>query len=155
MGNLASAFLIAFSSTALSGCVGALLDTDPPEVRLRFVAAANSNEGAPLIVHCYELSGKGAFTAATYDRLLDDDQEELGKDMLNRDRVDFDPGQTWELERELDASTRYIGVFAAYRDPSRGQWRVIIETPPDETTVSTIKLGEREIELGETKQSIW
>jgi type VI secretion system protein VasD len=85
-----------------------------------------SNRPSPLLVRVYELKGATAFNNADFVALFQRDQAELGADMVSREEIMLNPGETRPITKTLAPETRFIGVFAAYRDLERAHWRAIV-----------------------------
>jgi len=128
-------------SIALGSGVGALLlgcasapKPPPPVITLlngSVQAAAGVNPSvskrpSPLLVRVYELKGATIFRNADFVALFQRDQAELGADIVSREEMMLNPGETRPLTKTLAPETRFIGVFAAYRDLERAHWRAVV-----------------------------
>jgi len=117
----------------LPGCGGA---PKPPPVVTTLLdgsvqAAAGVNPSvsqrpSPLLVRVYELKGATTFNNADFVALFQRDQAELGADIITREEMMLNPGEARPLKKTLAPETRFIGVFAAYRDLERARWRAIV-----------------------------
>jgi type VI secretion system protein VasD len=115
----------------LGGCAGA---PKPPITTIlsASIQAADdvnpsvSKRPSPLLVRVYELKGATAFNNADFVALFQRDQAELGADMVGREEIMLNPGETRRITKTLAPETRFIGVFAAYRDLERAHWRAIV-----------------------------
>jgi type VI secretion system protein VasD len=85
---------------------------------------------SPLLVRLYELKAPTAFNQADFMALYSADQASLGGDLLARDELTLQPGESRPYTRTLNPETRHIGVFAAYRDLERARWRAIAPVQP-------------------------
>lgn len=103
-------------TTILSGSLQAAADINP----------SVSKRPSPLLVRVYELKGATAFNNADFVALFQRDQAELGADMVGREEIMLNPGETRPIAKTLAPETRFIGVFAAYRDLERAHWRAIV-----------------------------
>lgn len=117
----------------------------PPDARVKATmtlsAAADTNPDAtgrpsPIVVRVFQLRGDGAFAAADYFPLYDDDKMVLGPELITRDEFVLAPGDRRELEVTLAADTRFVGAIAAFRDIRNAQWRALAPAPRNGLTVS-------------------
>ncbi|HET9646035.1 MAG TPA: type VI secretion system lipoprotein TssJ [Burkholderiaceae bacterium] len=89
-----------------------------------------SNRPSPLLVRVYELKATNTFNNADFVSLYQRDQSELGADLVAREELMLSPGERRPLARTLAPETRFVGVFAAYRDLEHARWRVAIPIEP-------------------------
>ena len=112
--------------------------TEPPpstEVTGTLQAAANVNPStskrpSPLLVRVYELKSATAFNNADFVSLYQRDQAELGTEMVGREEVILNPGDSRPMNKLTAPETRFVGVFAAYRDLDRAKWRSVVAIQP-------------------------
>ena len=112
--------------------------TKPPpstEVTGTLQAAANVNPSAskrpsPLLVRVYELKSATAFNNADFVSLYQRDQAELGTEMVGREEVILNPGDSRPMNKLTAPETRFVGVFAAYRDLDHAKWRSVVAIQP-------------------------
>lgn len=133
-------------ATALVACGG------PPKVppttvagTVAAVAGVNpsvSRRPSPLRVRVYELKAPTAFAAADFVSLYQRDQAELGADLVAREDITLAPGETQPIARTLAPETRFIGVFAAYRDIENARWRAVVPVRPGQAHRLTIRADE-------------
>lgn len=129
-GRLLAVLLLA----ALAGCGGA--PKPKPTTLAGTVAAAPgvnpnvSQRPSPLLLRVYELRSATAFGAADFVSLYQRDQAELGADLVGREELTLSPGEQRPLNRTLAPETRFIGVFAAYRDVEHARWRSVLAVQP-------------------------
>ena len=98
-------------------------------------AAANVNPSAskrpsPLLVRVYELKSVSAFNNADFVSLYQRDQAELGTEMIGREEVILNPGDSRPINKLTAPETRFVGVFAAYRDLDHAKWRGVVAIQP-------------------------
>jgi type VI secretion system protein VasD len=116
----------------LGGCASA---PEPTLVSGRLQAANDVNPSvskrpSPLLVRVYELKSATAFNSADFVALFQRDQAELGADLLGREEFMLNPGESRPITKTLAPETRFIGVFAAYRDLERARWRAVVAIEP-------------------------
>jgi len=103
---------------------------DPSPVMLELAASTAANPDrndrpSPILVRIYELRSPGAFETADFFAMLEQDQAVLGGEMVNSWEFQLDPGESTMLDATFQASSGFIGVFAAYRDIEQAQWRAV------------------------------
>lgn len=106
--------------TELNGSLQATADINPSVNR----------RPAPLLVRVYELKAATAFNKADFISLYQRDQAELGSEMVAREELMLNPGDTRAIDKVAAPETRFIGVFAAYRDLDHAQWRSVVAIQP-------------------------
>ncbi len=108
-----------------------------------------NGDASPLVVRLYQLSSPTAFNNATFFQLYDSDVAELGDDLKGKEELELQPGQTLELERDLDPQTRFVGFIAGYRDIDNANWRAVTEIPMGETTDMKIEFRRLAVKIVE------
>lgn len=98
-----------------------------------------SGRPSPLLLRVYELKSDTAFNQADFMSLYQSDQAALGAEMVAREEIMLQPGQTRPLARALDAQTRFLGIFAAYRDLEHAVWRAAVAVQPGRANRLTIR----------------
>ena len=106
--------------TKVSGSVQAADDLNP----------SVSKRPSPLRLRVYELRSPTPFNQADFMALYQSDQVTLGPDMMGRDELVMQPGETRPYAKVLAAETRFIGVFALYRDLEHATWRAVVPVVP-------------------------
>jgi type VI secretion system protein VasD len=84
---------------------------------------------SPVVVRIYQLKTDGAFSAADFDALYDDDQKALGIELISRDEFVLAPAERRTLDVAVASETRFVGAIAAFRDIRNAQWRALIPVP--------------------------
>lgn len=110
----------------------------PRSLRLTLQAERSLNTdkqqgSASLALRVYVLRDDQAFQRASFDSLYDNDEATLGASLLKRETLHLRPGETRELVLPLVGEARMVGVFAAYRELERSQWRTVLALPADQT----------------------
>ena len=118
----------------MAGC-GAPKPPPPTEVTGVLQASANVNPSvskrpSPLLVRIYELKAVTAFNNADFVSLYQRDQAELGTEMVGREEVILNPGDSRPINKMASPETRFVGVFAAYRDLDHAKWRSVLAIQP-------------------------
>ncbi|AOJ69148.1 MULTISPECIES: type VI secretion system lipoprotein TssJ [Burkholderia] len=121
---------------ALAACAGGPpTPKEPPRLELTVRAAPTVNpddlkRAAPIAVSVYELKTDGAFNAADFFTLDDQDKTVLADDLVSRERLLLRPGERMTLRRKIDPAATALGVVAAYRDLPNSVWRAAYPLPP-------------------------
>ena len=107
----------------------------PASVSGNLVAAATLNPSvtqrpSPLRLRVYELKSDTAFKQADFMALYQADQATLGAELVARDELTLQPGESRVYARTLAADTRFLGVLAAYRDLEHAVWRSVVAVMP-------------------------
>ncbi|CAD0262868.1 type VI secretion system lipoprotein TssJ [Pseudomonas veronii] len=126
------------------------VEANTAAVELHFHAIAGLNPGAngqaaPVRVRIFELKNAATFGRSDYFALADRAQSTLGLDLLDQDEVMVQPGQQLSIQRDLDPSTRQIGLLVGYRELDRAQWRTVLNVPPRQYTEYQISLDVRAV----------
>ena len=126
------------------------VEANTAAVELHFHAIAGLNPGAngqaaPVRVRIFELKNAATFGRSDYFALADRAQSTLGLDLLDQDEVMVQPGQQLSIQRDLDQSTRQIGLLVGYRELDRAQWRTVLNVPPRQYTEYQISLDVRAV----------
>ncbi|UHG97944.1 type VI secretion system lipoprotein TssJ [Pseudomonas sp. 7-41] len=126
------------------------VEANSAAVELHFHAIAGLNPGAngqaaPVRVRIFELKNAAIFGRSDYFALADRAQSTLGLDLLDQDEVMVQPGQQLSIQRDLDPSTRQIGLLVGYRELDRAQWRTVLNVPPRQYTEYQISLDVRAV----------
>jgi type VI secretion system protein VasD len=137
-------FKLALASIALALVVmlGACASSDPdpktPKEPLRLelsvkaggdVNPDDKGRAAPIVVRIYELKNDGTFKSQDFLSLQEKDKPLLAEDLNVRDEFLLRPGDFKTIRRKPDATTRVIGVLAAYRDLPNAVWRSTYDLP--------------------------
>lgn len=111
----------------------------PTRIEANIAAAEDLNpdykgRASPLVVRFYHLKSDLAFNNASFFALYDNDETELGNDLLGKEEIELRPGQEMVYKRELGPETRYVGILASYRDIENASWRAVAEVREGKTT---------------------
>lgn len=88
------------------------------------------NRATPVVIRVYELRAPQTFQSADFFALFDKDQSALGNDLASREELQLRPGESLALPpRDLKPDVRAVGVFAAFRDLEKSQWRSVVALP--------------------------
>jgi type VI secretion system protein VasD len=101
-----------------------------------------SHRPSPLLLRVYELKAPTAFNTADFVSLYQRDQAELGADLVAREEFTLSPGETKPWSKTLAPETRFVGVFAAYRDLEHARWRAVVPVQPGKKQQIAIQADE-------------
>lgn len=155
--HLRARFGAALTSIVLLLALGSCAKPPPPPPKptiLRISLAVDpkanpdaSGRASPVVVRLLELKSLAAFQSADFFSLFDRERESLGNDLVAKEELILQPGDSRQFQRELQPDTRFLAVLAAYRDIERSRWRASIPVMLNETTPVTISLRERDISI--------
>lgn len=125
---------------------------DPSPVSLELSAATDANPDrnerpSPVLVRVYELRSPGAFETADFFAMLEQDKAVLGGEMVNSWEFQLDPGESTRLDASFQASSGFIGVFAAFRDIERAQWRAVSPIRPGRENEMAVTVGRLDVSI--------
>ena len=136
-----------------SGC-GKDVKLPPPSaqvnVEIKAAAELNPDESgrpSPVVLRIYALKSLGKFNSANFYDLYNDDQAQLGGDLVNVEEFHLTPGGQKIYVREIPPDALYLGVLAAYRGLINAVWRDSIPMPGGRATNFTVKLGENTVSI--------
>lgn len=131
----------------LSACAGApkkeLMD-------MQVTASADVNPDmqgrpSPIILHIMELSSDEQFNRLDYMGLTQPSGAGLGADLLGKNQLVLQPGDSKALPMELNPMTSAIGLVAGYRDIDNAAWRKVIPITQGSTKGISITLEQTQI----------
>jgi type VI secretion system protein VasD len=115
--------------TSVSGNLVASADLNP----------SVSQRPSPLLLRVYELKSAAAFNQADFMALYQGDAAALGAEMVAREELTLQPGESRPMNKPLNAETRFVGVFAAYRNLEKARWRAVLPVQPGQAQKLTIR----------------
>jgi len=129
-------------ASALSGCGTSV--PKPTRLQGNIVAAVGLNPSindrpSPLLLRIYELRSPTAFNQADFMSLYQSDQTTLAADLVMREEVMLQPGETRPFNKLLAPETRFIGVIAVYRNLERATWRAVVPVALNKTQQLTVR----------------
>jgi type VI secretion system protein VasD len=103
-------------AASLAGSIQAAADLNP----------SVSQRPSPLLMRVYELKTAAAFNQADFMALYQSDTTTLGADMVSREEFTLQPGETRPYNKQLGPETRFLAVFAGFRNLEKARWRVAV-----------------------------
>ena len=131
----------------LSACGGA---PKREKLDMQIAATADVNPDmqgrpSPVILHILELGSTEQFNRLDYMKLTEPSGAALGPDLLGKNRVILQPGDSRALPMELNPLTTAIGLVAGYRDIDNAAWRTSIPIVQGDTKGISITLEQTRI----------
>lgn len=145
-----SAGLLLMLVLGLSGC--SYFMSDLTKVDMRIVATGDVNPDdngrpSPVVVRVVELSSPAVFESSEFFALYHDGEQTLGGDLIGLEEFEFKPGDVQDLKFALTPEASYVGIFAAYRQLDRVNWRMVLPLNLKQKNNLTVLLNSRGIEL--------
>jgi type VI secretion system protein VasD len=120
-------------AVALSGCAGSrLIEPAPYTVVIAADAGINpdrKNRAMPVQVRLFELKNSSNFESIDFYTLFDKDDQALGSDVLSKEQLMLQPGQSVTLVRKANPEARMLGVYVAFRSVEKSAWRAVAPLP--------------------------
>lgn len=115
----------------MGGCAAA--PPKPAGAKMMMVATPDVNPDgkgrpSPIVVRIYQLKTEAEFAKADFFAIYEREKEVLGPSLIMREEYTLEPGESEELKFEVSRDARFLGVLAAYRDPS-AHWRALSPAP--------------------------
>lgn len=141
---------------ALAGCGG----SDPTKIQVDFTAGNGVNpnskgQASPVVVRVYALQQTDSFTGAQFWDLYLQDQNTLGAAMVSKNEFELTPGEQKQFVREVEKTTKFIGVMAAFRDIENAQWQATSTVEAEETNEYEVSLDASSLNLVNNGTSGW
>lgn len=126
----------------------------PPPTALSAVLSAQASVNpdvrgrpSPVSVRVYTLKRRTAFESADFFALFERDAATLGGDLVDKEEFQLMPGDTRQIDKVLTPDITFIGVFAAFRDLERAQWRSAMAVIPRQKNVLRIELQQSSVSI--------
>ena len=131
----------------LSACGGAP-KREALDMQLNATADVNPDmqgRPSPIILHILELGSTEQFNRLDYMSLTQPSGAALGADLLGKNQLVLQPGDSKPLPMELNPMTTAIGLVAGYRDIDNAVWRKVIPVTQGSTKGISITLEQQQI----------
>ena len=102
---------------------------------------------SPIVVRLYELKNLGAFNAAGFFPLYNEEAATLGDDLVYREEFSLMPGGKKLYTRTPAADTQYLAVTAAFRSIDQATWKVAVPIPVERITNLIIQLDKLSVSI--------
>ena len=87
------------------------------------------NRATPVQVRLFELKNSSNFESIDFYTLFEKDEQALGSDVVAREQLVLQPGQSVSLIRKAKPEARMLGVFVAFRSIDKSAWRAVAPLP--------------------------
>ena len=132
----------------LSACGGAPPKPEPIGIQIAATADVNPDmqgRPSPIILHIMELNSTEQFSRLDYMGLTQPSGAALGPELLGKNQLVLQPGESKTLPMELNPQTTTIGLVAGYRDIDNAAWRKTIPVTQGVTKSISITLEQTQI----------
>jgi type VI secretion system protein VasD len=149
--RLLRVILISLLTVAIAGLLGACAGAPKREnLGMQVTATADVNPDmqgrpSPVILHIMELNSTEQFSRLDYLGLTQPSGSALGSELLSKNRLVLQPGESKELPMELNPMTTAIGLVAGYRDIDNATWRKVVPITQGDTKGISITLEQTQI----------
>jgi len=131
----------------LSACAGA---PKRESLGMQISATADVNPDmqgrpSPIILHIMELNSTEQFSRLDYMGLTQPSGAAMGAELLGKNQLVLQPGETKSLPMDLNPMTTAIGLVAGYRDIDNAAWRKIVPVTQGKTKSISITLEQTQI----------
>ena len=131
-----------------SACAGGPPKREALDMQITATAEVNPDmqgRPSPVILHIMELNSTEQFNRLDYMSLTQPSGAALGAELLGKNQMVMQPGETKALPTELNPMTTAIGLVAGYRDIDNATWRKVIPITQGDTKGITITLEQTQI----------
>jgi type VI secretion system protein VasD len=134
------------SSILLSACAGAPPEPAALDMQINAIVDVNPDmqgRPSPIILHIMELNSTEQFNRLDYMSLTQPSGAALGPELLGKNQLVLQPGESRTLPMELNPQTTVIGLVAGYRDIDNATWRTSLSVTQGTTKGISITLGQQ------------
>ena len=122
----------------------------PEPIGIQITAAADVNPDmqgrpSPVILHIIELTSTEQFSRLDYMGLTQPSGAGLGADLLGKNQMVLQPGESRTLPLDLNPLTTVVGFVAGYRDIDNAAWRQTVPVSYGVTKGINITLGQTQL----------
>ena len=131
-----------------SACAGGPPKREALDMQINATADVNPDlqgRPSPVILHIMELNSTEQFNRLDYMSLTQPSGAALGAELLGKNQVVMQPGETKALPMELNPMTSSIGLIAGYRAIDNATWRKLIPITQGSTKGIAITLEQTQI----------
>lgn len=131
------------------GCSG-FLKSENMHVKIQSAKYLNPNihqQSSPVVLVFYQLKSPILFRHSSFSALYTRPSKALGNTLINKEEIEIRPKQKLELIKKISPQANYIGVIAAFRNPSKSRWRQIIPITSNSSDRLIVNLGTQTVTL--------
>jgi len=151
-GTVYRSVIVSLLTIAMLGLLSACAGGPPPREALDMQVNATADVNpdmqgrpSPVILHILELGSTEQFNRLDYMGLTQPSGAGLGGDLLGKNQMVLQPGESKALPMELNPLTTAIGLVAGYRDIDNAVWRKVIPVKQGSTKGISITLEQTQI----------
>jgi type VI secretion system protein VasD len=100
---------------------------------------------SPVVLHILELATDAQFNRLDYRSLAQSAESSLGTDLLSKDQVVLQPGESRSIPLELNAQASFMGFLAGYQDNDNSVWRASLSITPGVTKTVSVTLQQQQV----------
>lgn len=112
----------------------------------------NFGRPSPIVTQIYELSNSERFSKVDIIQLIDHDRELLGGDLLARNEVVVQPGETKTIDLPYLKDTKFIGFVSDFRDIDHADARAVAAAPSDDRVLTELIVDKLSVKIQQAKQ---
>ena len=139
------ATLALFSALALLGGCSGLTKVDLSLESSNKLNPDLNGRPSPVVLHLLELKHPVAFENADFFSIYQHPRETLTPDFVRLEELELRPGERRNVKFSVTEDSRYLGILAAYRDLSGGEWQTVIPLRAKKKHNVSLYLDERGI----------
>jgi len=117
------------------------------EARLELIVQAESGinpdaggRESPVVLRVYQLKSAAAFGQVDFFDIYQRDTQKLAADMLGKDELLIQPGETRRITLSLKPDAQALGFLAVFRKLETARWRSTIPIDPRQNATVTVGL---------------
>ncbi|XKM12786.1 type VI secretion system lipoprotein TssJ [Orbaceae bacterium ac157xtp] len=107
---------------------------DVRTLHLDFTARAELNvddekRSSPVVIRIYQLNDASSFKTATYDELVNQDSDVLGKTRITQKEIVLRADNSISIDEPFDKNAEYVGIVALFKEPDlkADNWRLVLK----------------------------
>lgn len=139
------ATLLMLSAFALLGGCSSLTKVDLSLESSNRLNPDLNGRPSPVVLHLIELKHPVAFENADFFSIYQHPRETLTPDFVSLEELELRPGERRSVKFSVAEGSRYLGILAAYRDLSGGEWQTVVPLRPKKKHSVSLYLDEHGI----------
>ena len=163
-------FLMVFlMAVMVSGCGGGGISNltsssqspkapDPTTVRFTIIATSSINPNSrgrpsPILLDIYQLSGYQKLLDASFFDLRESQGQVIGGDLLKRETLSLNPGDSLVHQVTVESNAQYVGVTGGFIEINRASWRGVVDLEQNRMNDIVIRVDGRNLFVERPKGS--
>lgn len=144
---------LALAVVALAAC-SVTRHVVPPTERLTLIAVGDVNPDgqgrpSPVAVRVFQLSSRTTLDNLDFDGAFDNAEVLLGDELLFKEDLMLQPGETRELRFPLERDTGHVAIAAGFRQIDGARWKLVYEVNANWSGRHSVMLTETSVVAGE------